>query len=324
MNKKTIIWGIIGCGDVAEVKSGPAFQKCNNSELLAVMRRDSQKAKDFAGRHRVQLWYDDATKLLKNNNINAVYVATPPSSHLEYALKALKAGKHVYLEKPMVLNKEEALVLCDYVKRSANKLVVAHYRRQLPIYLKVKELINSNTIGDIKFIDLKYLKTYDSSLDNNWRLNSAISGGGQFHDLAPHQIDLMYHFFGDIYSAKGFSSNLEGNNQVSEIINGVISFKNGIQFRGIWGFDVPEYLEQDNCIIYGSLGTISFSFYGDEVKVTFNKETKTYNLNNPVNVQQPLIQESINYFLGKRTNPCSVEEGVIVTTIMDAFTNTIK
>jgi len=324
MNKETLVWGIIGCGDVVEVKSGPAFQKCDNSKLLAVMCRDALKAKEFSERHNVPLWYDDASHLLKNNEINAVYIATPPSSHLDYAIKSLQAGKDVYLEKPMVLSKEEALILEGVVRKSNNKLVVAHYRRYLPMYLKIKELIETNAIGTIKFIDLKYLRTHKSNSNNNWRLNSSISGGGHFHDLAPHQIDLMYHFFGDYNSAKGFSFNQEGKYEVSDIVNGIISFKNGIQFRGIWNFDVPDYLEEDNCTIYGSRGTISFSFYGNELKLTVDNDTNTYNFKNPVNIQQPFIQQTINYFLGKRTNPCSVEEGTIVTMIMDAFTNNIN
>ena len=128
MSNETVAWGIIGCGDVAEVKSGPAFQKCKNSKLLAVMRRDSEKAKDFALRHKVPLWYDDAGLLLANKSINAVYIATPPSTHLSYALQVLKSGKDVYLEKPMVLSLDEAFSLKTALDKSNNKLVVAHYR----------------------------------------------------------------------------------------------------------------------------------------------------------------------------------------------------
>tara|TARA_R110002094_G_scaffold193793_1_gene167357 strand:+ start:26 stop:541 length:516 start_codon:yes stop_codon:yes gene_type:complete len=158
VGNNSVVWGIIGCGDVAEVKSGPAFQKCENSELLAVMRRNGDLAQDFAKRHNVPLWYDDADKLLANPDINAVYIATPPSTHLEYALKTLKAGKDVYLEKPMVLSKEEATTLGNAANGSKHKLVVAHYRRFLPMYIQVKDLLDSHAIGDIKFVDLRFLR----------------------------------------------------------------------------------------------------------------------------------------------------------------------
>ena len=160
-DKKTIKWGIIGCGDVAEVKSGPAFQKCDNSELIAVMRRNADLAKDFAKRHHVPLWYDDAQKLLSNQDINAVYIATPPSSHLAYSIQALNAGKDVYLEKPMVLSKKEADKLCEIVSKSDRKLVVAHYRRYLPMYIKVKEMLDADVIGKINYVDLKFLQPYN-------------------------------------------------------------------------------------------------------------------------------------------------------------------
>ncbi len=320
-DKDHIFWGIIGCGDVAENKSGPAFQKSKHSSLLAVMRRNSTKAKEFAHRHEVPLWYDDASELLKNDDINAVYIATPPSSHLELALRALRAGKHVYLEKPMVLGKKEALILTQAVSNGKNKLVVAHYRRHLPLYLKVKELVNSRAIGDISFVDIKFLKSHKANKDYNWRLNASISGGGLFHDLAPHQIDLLLYLFGDYKEISGFASNQGKKHKANDIVNGIIGFKNGIQFRGIWHFDAPDELEEDNCIIYGSKGTISFSFYGDVLKTKVNNNTSTYHFKNPEYVQQPLIQEAINYFLDKRTNPCGVNDGVIVTTIMENFTN---
>ena len=77
-------WGIIGCGDVTEVKSGPAFNKVKNSSLVAVMRRDGEKARDYAHRHNVPKWYSDAEALINDPDVNAVYVATPPSSHVSF------------------------------------------------------------------------------------------------------------------------------------------------------------------------------------------------------------------------------------------------
>src|SRR6187551_1308715 len=103
-----INWGIIGCGDVSEVKSGPAFNKVNNSSLVAVMRRDGAKAKDYAHRHQVPKWYDDASLLINDPDVNAIYIATPPSSHEEYTIAAIDAGKPVYVEKPMTMNYNRA------------------------------------------------------------------------------------------------------------------------------------------------------------------------------------------------------------------------
>jgi predicted dehydrogenase len=318
-----IKWGIIGCGDVAEVKSGPAFQLTENSELIAVMRRDGEKAKDFAFRHQVPFWYYNATELLKNKEINAVYIATPPSTHLKYALEALDAGKHVYLEKPMVLSLQEAKILSKKVKEGNHKLTIAHYRRCLPAFLKVKELLDTNAIGEIRFADIQILQPSNTKIiaksSVNWRLDSAISGGGYFHDLAPHQIDLMLYYFGTYKSAFGYSLNQEKVNNSDDIVNGVINFKSGILFRGLWCFNISENTKKDNCTIYGSKGTISFSFYGEEVIVNYGGLINSYKFKNPTNIQQPMIHETVNYFLEKGKNPCTVEEGVIVMDIMDTF-----
>tara|TARA_R110002096_G_scaffold9533_7_gene37637 strand:- start:6328 stop:7296 length:969 start_codon:yes stop_codon:yes gene_type:complete len=322
MVERIINWGIIGCGDVAEVKSGPAFQKCDNSELLAVMRRNGDLAKDFAERHKVPLWFDNVDELLENPDINAVYVATPPSTHLDYALKALKAGKDVYLEKPMVLSAEEAIILKTAVNNSEQKLVVAHYRRFLPMYIQVKRLLKSNAIGDVKFVDLRFLQPFNFNSKATWRLDQEVSGGGYFHDLAPHQLDLMYYFFGNYKEAKGISVNQSGLNTVDDTVNGLIGFENGVQFRGMWSFAIPKYLEEDRCVIYGEEGTIELSFYEEQLKLNSKKINKEFNFKNPVNIQQPMIQETVNYFLGKRSNPCPVEDGVLVINLMEAFTKT--
>ena len=319
----TINWGIIGCGDVAEVKSGPAFQKVKNSKLIAVMRRNTEKAKDFAQRHQVPFWYDSVDELLKNQLINAVYIATPPSTHLELVKKCLLAKKFIYLEKPMTLNFAEAEEL-DKIVAENDKLVIAHYRRRLPAFEKVKELIDSNSIGKIVFADIQILQSKKNNIiaktATNWRLKPEISGGGYFHDIAPHQIDLMYHYFGEIDKAKGFSSSSSENNNVDDVVNGIIEFKNGIQFRGIWNFNVSEKDVKDECKVYGEKGTITFSFFGEKVFLSTNEHEEVFNFTNPKHIQQPMIAETVNYFLDREKNPCSIKEGLTVMKTMDLFT----
>src|SRR6476469_2704682 len=136
---KKINWGIIGCGDVTELKSGPAFNKVNNSALVAVMRRDAAKAEDYARRHDVPRWYNEGDKLINDPEVNAIYVATPPSSHEEYAIAAINAGKPVYVEKPMANTYDSACNIERSAKEKNVKLVVAHYRREQPRFKKIKQ-----------------------------------------------------------------------------------------------------------------------------------------------------------------------------------------
>lgn len=318
-----VVWGIIGCGDVAEVKSGPAFQKIKNSELLAVMRRDPEKAKDFALRHQVPHWYDNAEELLENSRINAVYIATPPSTHLEITLKAIAAGKNIYLEKPMALNRTEAEKISAALSKSNSKLTVAHYRRKLPAFIKVKELLEQKQIGEVRFADIHILQSSKPGIvaetGKNWRTTPEVSGGGYFHDLAPHQLDLMYHYFGEIISAEGFSANQAGNYEADDIVNGLIVFKNGVQFRGIWSFNIAEADKKDSCTIYGSQGSIKFSFFGDKVSLRTNGNTEDFQFDPVPHVQQPMIEATVQYFLGNAANPCSAEEGLTVMKLMDSF-----
>ena len=261
---KEINWGIIGCGDVAEVKSGPAFQNVANSNLLMVMRRNEAKAKDFAERHNVPLWTSNADDILSNPKIHAVYIATPPSSHLMYTLQALKAGKHVYLEKPMALNPNEANQICKALVNSTGKLTMAHYRRKLPAFLKVKELLENNSIGEVLHVDLQVLQSkkelFISDKKDNWRVQPEISGGGYFYDLAPHHIDLMIHFFGSIDKLYGLTTPTKINNKVNKIVNGIIAFENGIQFRGLWQFNAAEINQKMSVLYMGQTDVSNFHF----------------------------------------------------------------
>src|SRR6185369_11841124 len=147
-----IKWGIIGCGDVTEVKSGPAFNKVKNSELFAVMRRDAEKAKDYAQRHNVPKWYSDANQLIHDPEINAIYIATPPSSHEEYTMMAFNAGKPVYVEKPMSVDAASASRMVKVAKEKNLKLVIAHYRNAQPLFNRIKQLLNEKVIGNIRFV----------------------------------------------------------------------------------------------------------------------------------------------------------------------------
>lgn len=323
MANKTINWGIIGCGDVAEVKSGPAFNKVNNSKLVAVMRRDAEKAADYAKRHNVPKWYSDADALINDDEVNAIYIATPPSSHAEYALSAIRAGKFVYVEKPMTVNKAAAIEMTNAANTAGVKMVVAHYRRQMPYFKKIKQLLDEGLIGKPLFAKLEYYKQPLSKEElqipkTSWRVDPAIAGGGLFHDLAPHQLDLMYYFLGDINKANGVAVNQSGLYNADDMVAGNILFTSGSVFNGTWCFSAPE--EKDVCEIIGTKGKIVFSFF--EMKkfaLIVNNETTEFVIDTPVHVQQPMIEKVVEYFLDKEDNPCKGEDGVVVMGLMEEF-----
>jgi predicted dehydrogenase len=321
----TINWGIIGCGDVTEKKSGPPLYKVPGSHLVAVMRRDAVKAEDYAGRHNVGKWYSDAEQLLNDPEINAVYVATPPSSHLEYALAALKRGLNVYVDKPVAINGREARQMGEVLKQSKGKLSVAHYRRVLPAYLYIKQLIDSGAIGEVRSVQIKTWKSakpqeQEKSTDN-WRLMPHLSGGGYFNDLSPHQLDLMLFYFGIPVKYEGFSVNQAGIYGAADHTCGTIIFENGVVVNGSWCFSVAPSEAADECLMVGTKGSISFPFFNEPYTVTLkdqNREsTKTFI--QPEHIAYPMIEKVVNYFKGEGENPCSLEDAIMTMDIIDAF-----
>jgi predicted dehydrogenase len=320
-----IRWGMIGCGDVTEVKSGPAFNKVPNSKLVAVMRRDGAKAADYARRHLVPKWYDNADGLINDPDVTAIYIATPPLQHEDYTIKALAAGKPVYVEKPMTLNAASAQRMINAATKYDVKLVVAHYRRAQPLFIKIKELLAQKVIGDVRFVQLKMLQPINPALvaqtESNWRMNPAISGGGLFHDLAPHQLDLMIYYFGAIKKAMGIATKQQDGAAVDDLVVGQLLFENGIIFNGTWCFSVSPEDQLDVCEIYGSKGKISFPMFGHKITVSVNDDQQEYIFNALEHVQQPMIEQVVNYFLNNGSNPCSGEEALISMKLLDEFTN---
>ncbi|SEO86231.1 Predicted dehydrogenase [Mucilaginibacter gossypiicola] len=320
----TINWGIIGCGNVTEKKSGPAFKKVAGSNLVAVMRRDAEKAADYAARHGVGKWYSDADELLSDPELNAVYIATPPASHLEYAVTALKKGFNVYVEKPVTRNSAEAKAMAVAVKEGNSKLTVAHYRRALPMFLKVKELIDTRVVGDIRTVQIRMWQSRKPGLvadvETNWRVQPELSGGGYFHDLAPHQLDLMLYYFGEPEMYHGFSLNQSGATPADDHVCGQILFKNKVVVNGSWCFNVAESETTDTCEIIGTKGKITFPFFGNYISWKTDTEEETITITHPEHIQQPFITKIVAYFKGEGPNPCPIDDAVTLMDIIDSFT----
>lgn len=318
-------WGIIGCGDVTEVKSGPAFNKVPQSALVAVMRRDAEKVKDYAARHGVPKYYTDAQALINDPDINAIYIATPPDSHEAYALAAIAAGKPVYVEKPMTIHTASAIKMVKAANENNVKLTVAHYRREQPLYKTLKEIIDSNMIGQVRLVKLSMIKkrlTPEQLQVNktSWRVNTAIAGGGLFHDLAPHQLDILYYLFGEAKKVQGIATNQAKLYDADDIVAGTILFENDILFQGNWCFSLAQVKEEDSCEITGEEGSIRFNFFNTAPMIVQTKDTQqAYEFPVLQHVQQPMIEKVVQYFLGNSTNPCSGEEGVTVMQWLDAM-----
>jgi predicted dehydrogenase len=318
---QTIRWGIIGCGNVTEVKSGPAFNKVPDSLLLAVMRRDVQKLQDYVQRHKVPLSFTDANALIQHPEINAIYIATPPDVREAYAIQAMKAGKPVYLEKPMALDVEACVRLKKLSEQLQVKLSVAHYRRALPLFVEVKKMLQAQIIGKVHRVNITMLKNavHNANNPSNWRVNPKIAGGGYFYDLAPHQLDLIFYFFGKAISYKGKAQNQAGLYAAEDTVQGEIILENNIICKGVWDFTVDKSLEKDSFEIIGDHGTIVFPVFGNSIVLTTAGETKEIHFEPPQHNQQNHINNVVQYFLGNAENPCSASDAIQSMEVMEAF-----
>lgn len=321
--KGEVRWGIIGCGDVCEVKSGPAFSKVSNSTLVAVMRRDEEKVRDYAQRHKVGKFYTDAQKLIDDPEVNAIYIATPPGQHEEFAIKSMQAGKPVYIEKPLALNASSCIRIGDVAKSLGIPASGAYYRRALPLFSKVKSLLSENKIGKVKLVLIHTLqspvKNIITKTTDNWRVNPAQSGGGLFHDLAPHQLDLMYYFFGKPVEILGRSLNQDTVYDVPDVTGFEAVFNNKIFLRGIWAFNVHESAVADTCEIIGDKGMMKFSFFtGATLEIKTDAGNEKIEFTNPPNIQYPMIEKVVQYFRDEGENPCSIDDTLVSMQMLDS------
>lgn len=294
---------MIGCGNVTEKKSAPAFNKIPNSQLVAVMSRSPEKAKVYAAKHGVPKCYVTADELINDKEVNAIYIASPPDSHLEYTLKAAAAGKPVYVEKPMARTYAECLQMIEACEKANVPLFVAYYRRYLPKFLKIKELLDKKEIGDVRFVSVNLTsppKKGDENKENlPWRVIPAIAGGGHFYDLASHQLDILDFFFGKIISAKGYSANQAGMYPAEDIVSGSFAFESGVLGNGVWCFTLSKSSEKDEIVIQGSKGCITFgTFDGNPIKLQNASGLQLLEVETPENIQLYMIEAVVGELLG--------------------------
>jgi predicted dehydrogenase len=317
---KIIRWGIIGCGDVTEIKSGPGFQKANNSSLVAVMRRNAGLAQDYARRHGVPKWYADAQTLIADPEVDAVYVATPPAFHKQYALLSARAGKPAYVEKPMALNFEDCQEMLQAFRLAGVPLFVAYYRRALPRFLKVKELVKSGAIGKVRYVSMVIHKAAQEEHltpdELPWRVMPEMAGGGHFVDLASHTLDFMDYVLGPIGSVRGFAAN-QGNFYTAEdIVAGTFRFESGVHGVGMWSFATFDSFDMNE--IVGSKGKVSFSTLGVEPVILTTQQSSTpFPIDNPPHVQQPLVQTIVDELNGMGRCPSTGESAARTSWVMD-------
>ena len=324
-NQKSIRWGIIGCGDVTEVKSGPAYQNTEGFELLAVMRRDAEKAADYALRHQVPKHYADANALINDDEIDAVYIATPPDSHRQYALAVAEAGKPCCIEKPMAPSFAESREVYEAFEKKNIPLFVAYYRRTLPRFLKIKEWIDTKAIGEVRHIRWflsKRPNAIDLSGEYNWRTDAKVAPAGYFDDLASHGLDLFAYLLGDFENVTGIALNQQGLYTAKDAITGNWSHKSGITGEGTWNFGCDR--SEDTVEIFGSTGKIGFAIF-EEAEVVLQNERgeEKHFIEHPKHVQEFHVESLKEHLFGGETHPSTGKTALHTSWVMDRILGNI-
>lgn len=313
----TINWGIIGCGDVCERKSGPALQNAPNSKLVCVMRRDANKAADYAKRHGVPRWTNDVDGLIADPEVNAVYIATPVGSHLEHALRVAAAGKPCLVEKPMARNHAECVQMIEAFEEASAKLFVAYYRRRLPWFVHAKEVIESGKIGCITSVRLQMTSTgqRETAAKNPWRLDAAEAGGGLFMDLASHTLDLMDFLLGPIEQVHGIAVNRASETAVEDNVAMCFRFASGVVGTGAWDFAAAK--GTDVIEINGVDGRLTCSTFGRRVVVEVAGKEETFEVPAPSAIHQPFVASLVDELLGRGTCPSTGRSASRTAAVMD-------
>lgn len=320
---RKVSWGFIGCGEVTEKKSGPAFSLIEGSHVEAVMSRHRDKARNYAERHGIKKWYTDAQELIEDERVNAIYVATPPSSHATYAMMAMRAGKPVYVEKPLAASYEDCIRINRVSQETGVPCFVAYYRRYLPYFLRVKELINSGRIGRLMNVQLRFIVPprdldYNAQNELPWRLQPDISGGGYFYDLAPHQLDIMQELFGVIVKAYGYPANRGALYKAEDTLSACFLFENGLVGSGSWCFVGHKSAREDVIEVIGDKGTLTFSVYDYQpIRLITNEGTEEITVENPPYVQLPIIKSVIEDLQGLGNCESTAISATPVNWVMD-------
>ncbi|PRY26142.1 putative dehydrogenase [Aliiruegeria haliotis] len=300
-------WGILGCGDVTEVKSGPGLQNVDRSSIVNVMRRDGAKAADYAARHNVPRSTDDADALIHDPEVSAVYVATPPSSHADYAIRAMEAGKDVLVEKPMAMNPAECAAMGDAVKRTGRKLSVAYYRRALPRFEKLREIATDGTIGDVRMVEVRHFRPTGSGPDQPWKIDPAIGGGGLFTDMQSHTLDWLDHAFGAPIGVTGLKKQQGGTYEAEDLVSYILDF-GAFPAVGLCAYSTGR--DEEVVTIHGSKGSASMGFFRPcEITIDMAGETRTIELPDEPAFHHLLVEKVVAHFLDDAPNPCDVSAG---------------
>ena len=324
-NTPLIRWGMIGCGSVTDSKSAPAYQQVSGFELSGVCSRTHNKALDYAQKRNIPHVFDSPEALIRSTEIDAVYIATPPDSHHQYALLAAQAGKPCVVEKPMAVTHAQCVQMQQAFERTKTPLFVAYYRRCLPAFNAIKTWLEQGSIGEVRHVNWMYSRSpteIDLSGAYNWRTDERIAPGGYFDDIACHGLDLFTYYWGQVSHVSGISQNQQHLYSAKDAIAATMLFKSGVTFTGHWNFAASD--RTDKVIVTGSKGTLEFGVFDENPAIiTSGGEQTQLSMDKPTPIQGDFVQAVANHLFKGIPHPSQGSSATHTSWIMEQIlTNT--
>lgn len=327
---KTIRWGMIGCGEVARVKAGPGFIHAANSRLVAVADRNAERVAAFAREHGIARSHGDVDAILRADDIDIVYVATPTQSHHDLVLRCAAAGKSVLVEKPMAMSHAQCVEMTDACKRAGVRLWVAFYRRALPRFLKVRDLVADGAIGEVRMVLTRHFQRIPSAEEMRgpfwgWRLDPKRSGGGIFFEAVGHTLDILDYILGPVAQARAFAANQAGAYPPEDVVSASFRYQSGVHGSGAWCF-AADCDDESNEII-GSKGRITFSTFPPlsppggrppvPIRLMRGDTVEVFPVADPPYTHQPLIQTIVDEVNGSGRCPSTPESAMRTVRVIE-------
>jgi predicted dehydrogenase len=298
---KKLGWGLIGCGDISRKRVAPALRDIPECDLIAISRAQRGLAEEFAGEFGARRWYDDWRGVLADEDVDAVYIATPVNLHAEQTIAAAAAGKHVLCEKPMAMDVAQCDRMLAACRANGVKLCVAYYRHFYPVIGRIREIIESGEIGAPVVVQINAFEMFNPqpSQPRYWFVKKEQAGGGPMMDFGCHRIEVLMNIFGRIKSTRGVVDSILFEREVEDTAVASFEFEN--KTRGILTVTHAAFESQDTLVIFGSRGSIHVPVLNrGQLRIVSSSGERT-ELHPPhANIHQPLIEDFIHAVLEDR------------------------
>ena len=315
-----IRWGLIGCGDIAARRVAAALRDAPHSTLVAVSRRRAELAEDFARRHGARRVHPDWRDLVRDPEVDAVYVATPVRLHAEQATAAAEAGKHVLCEKPMALDVGQCERMLAAARGHGVRLGVAYYRHHYPIVARLRALVASGEIGRPVLCQVDVFEPFDAAPGDPraWLLDKAEAGGGPMMDFGCHRLEVLLDLFGPVEEAQGFPVNVRFHDRgVEDTCVARLRFAGGPEAVLTVTHATAE--RRDTFALYGTEGSAHVGVLNDGVvRIVTDAGAREERHPPHANLHQPLVEDFVAAVREGREPAVNGVVGREVSRVLDA------